>query len=206
MFRTLRAYTILDVFRLSRDVLITKLFYGRKVRKIRQPAYFLSKDLIFFGEKFTAGPNLRIEVLPQNRFKGKIVNQQCTPKVVFGKNVKLNNNVHIGCAYGITFGNNVLVGSNVLITDHNHGNYDDAKSILQHPDERDIHGKAIKIDDDVWLGENVCVLPGTILGKGTVVGAMSMVKGEFPPYSVIAGSPARILKIFNPQERAWEKQ
>lgn len=49
----------------------------------------------------------------------------------------------------------------------------------------------IKIDDDVWIGANTTVLDGAVIGKGVVIGANSLVKGNLKPYCVYAGNPLK---------------
>lgn len=53
----------------------------------------------------------------------------------------------------------------------------------------------IVVKDDVWIGENAIILSGVIIGQGAVVGAQSVVTKEVPPYAVVAGNPARIIKF-----------
>jgi maltose O-acetyltransferase len=50
------------------------------------------------------------------------------------------------------------------------------------------------IEDDVWLGANVTVLPGRRIGTGSIVAAGAIVASDVPPYSVVAGNPARVIK------------
>jgi acetyltransferase-like isoleucine patch superfamily enzyme len=52
----------------------------------------------------------------------------------------------------------------------------------------------ITIGNDVWLGAKVTILDGTVIGDGCIVAAGAVVKGEFPPRSIIAGVPARVVK------------
>ncbi len=52
----------------------------------------------------------------------------------------------------------------------------------------------IAIGDDAWLGVGVCVLDGARIGKGTVIGAGSVVTGDIPDYSIAIGVPARVVK------------
>ena len=51
----------------------------------------------------------------------------------------------------------------------------------------------VVIEDNVWLGDNVCVLPGVTIGKGSVIGANSVVTHSIPPYSIAVGTPAKIV-------------
>ena len=53
---------------------------------------------------------------------------------------------------------------------------------------------AVVIEDNVWLGDNVCVLSGITIGKGAIIGANSVVTHSIPPYSVAAGTPAKVIK------------
>lgn len=56
-------------------------------------------------------------------------------------------------------------------------------------------GGAVRIEDRVWIGTRAIILPGVHLGEGCVVGAGSVVTRSFPPYSVVAGVPARMIKM-----------
>jgi maltose O-acetyltransferase len=50
------------------------------------------------------------------------------------------------------------------------------------------------IEDDVWIGANVTVLPGRRIGTGSIVAAGAVVSADVPPFSVVAGNPARVIK------------
>jgi maltose O-acetyltransferase len=56
----------------------------------------------------------------------------------------------------------------------------------------------IVIEPDVWLGAGVVVLPGVTIGRGAVVGAQSVVTRDVPPLHVVAGQPARTIRILTP--------
>ena len=64
--------------------------------------------------------------------------------------------------------------------------------------DRDLDGAAearpIKLEADVWIGFEVCVLPGVTIGEGSIVGAKSVVYDDVPPYTIAAGNPARPIK------------
>jgi len=63
-----------------------------------------------------------------------------------------------------------------------------------------VNRKGIVIEDDCWVGGNATFLDGCHLGRGCVVAAGAVVRGEIPPYSVIAGVPARVIRSRLPQE------
>jgi acetyltransferase-like isoleucine patch superfamily enzyme len=56
------------------------------------------------------------------------------------------------------------------------------------------HTKSVVVEDDCWLGINVVVMSGIVIGKGVVVGANSVVTKDIAPYSVVAGAPAKVIK------------
>ena len=57
--------------------------------------------------------------------------------------------------------------------------------------------KAVVIEDDVWIGSRVTILPGVHIGEGCIVGASAVVTKSVPPYCIIAGNPAKIIKYRN---------
>lgn len=52
----------------------------------------------------------------------------------------------------------------------------------------------MRIENNVWIGDNVVVLPGCTIGEGSIVGANAVVTADIPPYSVAVGNPARVIK------------
>ena len=119
------------------------------------------------------------------------------PRIVIGDHCHLGAGAHVTSVRGITIGNNLLTGTNVLITDNAHG-ASERRWLDVHPESRPLYSKGeVAIGDNVWLGNNVCILPGTVIGNGVIVGANSVVTGVVPDYVVVAGSPARIVKHLN---------
>ncbi|WP_196886897.1 DapH/DapD/GlmU-related protein [Aureivirga sp. CE67] len=206
LIRLFKNYYMLDVFRMLRDMLLTKIFFPSSVRMIRQPAYIIGKKHIKFGQNFSSGNMLRLEVLDKN-FVRHNVDFDGKPELIFGDNITLNNNVHIGVLNKISIGANTLVASNVLIIDHNHGTYigDNQDSPLISPKDRKAIPKEVIIGKNVWISENVSILPGTIIGDGCIIGANSVVSGKFEENLIIAGTPARALKKFNDKTNSWER-
>lgn len=63
------------------------------------------------------------------------------------------------------------------------------------------HDAPVVIEDDVWCGANVTILKGVTIGRGSVVAAGAVVTKSFPPYSIIGGVPAKLIKMrFTPEE------
>lgn len=67
--------------------------------------------------------------------------------------------------------------------------------------ERNSRCKDVIIEDDVWLGSNVTILPGVTIGRGAFVGAGAVIRKSIPPYSVVIGNPQQIVGFnLSPEE------
>jgi len=177
----------------------TLLFYSNS-RLIRLPIEIRGASFIDLGKRLTTGRNCRIEVFTdESNYRNKEI------ILSFGNDITLNDNVHIAAKYSVKIGNNVLIASKVFITDHNHGNYEhDGSSTLIPPVERKLCGKPVIIEDNVWLGEFVVILPGVTIGKGSIIGAMSVVTKSIPPNSIAVGSPAKVIKEYDMVNSCWK--
>jgi acetyltransferase-like isoleucine patch superfamily enzyme len=91
-----------------------------------------------------------------------------------------------GC---VMFGNHFYSGIECLIITSNH-NYEGEKIPY---DETNI-SKTVTIDNFVWLGSRVMILPGTHIGEGAIIQGGSVVHGEIPPYAIAGGNPAKVFK------------
>ncbi|MGE6568339.1 acyltransferase [Shewanella vesiculosa] len=168
-------------------------FYKKLFKKcgsslcLMKPKSIVGYKCIFIGDNFFSFSGLQLEAFPS-------LDLSCDTKVTIGNNVSINYDCHIACINNIFIGNNVLIASRVYISDHSHG-LSDYSDIDIPPSQRIIHSKGpVIIEDNVWLGEGVVVLPGVTIGKGTIVGANSVVTRNLPPYTVCAGVPAKVLK------------
>jgi len=193
----LNKFGLLGSIRLIISYLYTKISYPQ-ARLIRLPFDIRNSRYIRIGKKFTTGFGCRIEAYPLSDD-----NKIC---ISIGDNVQINDYVHIGSIGSVSIGNNVLMASKIYITDHNHGSYDDFISDhpMSIPENRRAICKPVVIEDNVWLGESVCVLPGVTIGQGSVIGALSVVSKSIPPYSIAVGSPAKVVKQFNFKTNKWE--
>jgi acetyltransferase-like isoleucine patch superfamily enzyme len=66
--------------------------------------------------------------------------------------------------------------------------------------QADVPARPIHIGNNVWIGFDSCVLPGSNIGDGAIVGARSVVVEDVPPYTVVAGNPARVIRQLEPGE------
>jgi lipopolysaccharide O-acetyltransferase len=194
----LASYGFFGMLDMAFCVLTTKLRFPN-ARLVRRPAYIRGKRWIRVGAGFTTGRALRMEAFPAGR-SSRI-------RIDIGHHVQLNDNVHIAAVDRVQIGNHVLIASKVFISDHNHGAYSGAgqQSPLVPPAERVLDARPVSIEDNVWIGEFVSVLPGVRIGQGSVIGTMSVVTRDIPPFSIAVGSPARVIKQFNFATNCWER-
>lgn len=177
------------VDKLINAVISKRLKYLLKAKEIyiQRPVYILGYKYIKC-ESFSSCAGLRLECWDTYK------NYHYSPLLEIGHNVCFNFRCHIGVINHIKIGNNVLIGSNVLITDHSHGSTN-LSSLQLHPIDRKLISKGpVVIHDDVWIGENVSILPGTTIGQGAIIGANAVVTHDVPPYSIAIGNPATIIK------------
>lgn len=155
---------------------------------------------------YIIGNNLPISYKPLGKF-GKLFRYFCAKHFLeyVGKNVNiekgavLSNNIKIGDNSGIgvnafisphvTIGINVMMGSDCLFYTNNH-KFDKDKKIYNNYTEY----KPIIIEDNVWIGSRCIILPGVTIGKGSTIGAGSVVTKNVPAYTLAAGNPAKVLK------------
>lgn len=177
---------------------IRTLFVLKNARLIRFPFRVRGKQFIEVGDGLTTGFNCRLDAFNHNNLRGSLIK--------IGKNVEINDNVHIGAVENVTIGDNVLIASKVFITDHNHGNYSgkNVDNPLSIPKERPIYSKPVVIERNVWIGEFVSILPGVTIGEGSIIGTMSVVNKNIPPYSIAVGSPAKVIKRFDFELNEWK--
>jgi len=64
----------------------------------------------------------------------------------------------------------------------------------------------IVIEDEVWIGANVVIVAGVTVGKHSVIAAGSVVTKDVPPFSIVVGNPAKVLKYYNQETRQWERK
>lgn len=194
----LKIYGFFGVLQLAIFKIRSKFLFPNS-RLIRFPFRIRGKKFVKVGDNFTSGFNCRIDAFPLDNSRNLLIE--------IGNNVQINDNVHIASHKKIVIGNNVLIASKVFITDHNHGSYSGEvhDSPLVPPSERPLQLAQVVIKDNVWLGEYVSILPGVTIGEGAIIGTMSVVNRDVPPYTIAVGSPARVIKKYNFSTTKWEK-
>jgi acetyltransferase-like isoleucine patch superfamily enzyme len=102
----------------------------------------------------------------------------------------------------VTIGNDIMLAQNIVMSGLNHS-YEDISRPISHQKQST---SMITVEDEVWIGANAVIVAGVKVGKHSVIAAGSVVTKNVPPYSVVAGNPAKVLKAYNPETKQWERK
>lgn len=180
-------------------------FLCSKLLGLRYPSigkkFYLGWSSEIIGmQHIRVGNNVRILNRARIEVRDSYLGRTFTPQLLIGDNVVINDDCHIGVFNRVEIHNDVLIASKVYISDHSHGdtNYTD---MLLPPRLRPIVSKGpVIIEENVWLGEGVCILPNVRIGRNSVVGANAVVTKDIPPYSIAAGMPARVIRTVSDKQ------
>lgn len=155
-----------------------------------------SPECIYLGDKVGIGKDV---------FLGPVVSDNgitYNPKIIIGDGTWIGNHSSIAAIDKVEIGKNVLFAGYVHITDHSHG-YEN----IDIPMSRQplITKGPIIIEDQCWLGFSCEILSGVHIGRHSIIAARAVVTKDVPPYSIVAGNPARIVKQYNFETKKWEK-
>ena len=130
-------------------------------------------------------------------------------KLEIGNNTCIYRRTKIGSVNNVRIGSCVIISNHVHIYDNN--NHPVSSRVRREMCMGDFDGdawrwthslsKPIVIGDDVWIGEYSAILKGVTIGKGAVVGCRSVVTKDVPPFTIVAGNPARVVKVIPEDER-----
>ncbi|MCH2411683.1 MAG: acyltransferase [Acidimicrobiales bacterium] len=147
--------------------------------------YVFGERWIHIGEDTLIGSHVTLSA-------GMVPEQQMVtdPVVRIGDRCLIGRGSAIVGHLSIDIGADVFTGMNVYITAQNHG-YEDLDTPIgtQLPSE-----DPVTIGAASWIGSGAVILPGARIGRHVVVGANSVVRGEIPAYSVVVGSPGRVVR------------
>ena len=138
------------------------------------------KKSFLYGRGFTTGYSCRIEI------GGSLDNM----KLKIGDNCVIGDYAHIVANKSVTIGDNVLMASRVFISDTSHGSYKGDENDTppnSSPNERVLSYAGVVVGNDVWIGENACILPGVNIGNGCIEGSNAVVTKDVPDYGVVVG-------------------
>ena len=144
---------------------------------------------IYAGSMFDVGPRGQVSIGEYSMLNGATV--VCDQRVEIGAYATISWNVIFMDSYRMPLSpearrvvlERFMASRGPLLT---------RKQLIQPKGE--VAARPVRLCDNVWIGFDVCVLPGVTIGEGSVVGARSVVADDVPPYTVVAGNPARPIR------------
>lgn len=141
--------------------------------------------------------------------KGELLTFGHGGKITIGDYCFIGEQTRVWSGSAISIGDRVLISHNVNVFDNvahplnPKARHEQFKEIITtgHPRKIDLSDKPVVLCDDVWIGCMSIVMPGVTIGEGAIVGAGSVVTKDVPPYTIVAGNPARIIRELSPEER-----
>ena len=122
-----------------------------------------------------------------------------SPVLRIGDGCSIGRGTHVVAHRSVVIGDDVITGPNVYLTDQNHVYADPSVPIGQQWPADD----PVVVGAGSWIGAGAVVLPGTTLGRNTVVAAGAVVRGTFPDHAVLAGVPAKVVRRYDPTD-GWQ--
>lgn len=160
------------------------------------------------GKGTSIGNYARMDLMPYNNFavgEKCLIEDYATINNAVGP-VSIGDRSLIGLSAvvigPVEIGNDVMLAQHVVLSGLNHGYENIHMPIKDQP----ITTSKITIEDGAWLGANVVVTPGITIGKNAVVAGGSVVVKNVPPFSVVGGNPAKVLKRYCSKRENWIRQ
>jgi acetyltransferase-like isoleucine patch superfamily enzyme len=174
--------------------------------RIDLPRRIMNPERIYFGNNVFIGPGSllfamthypTVSMQPPDR---RLPVQHFDSKITIGSNVTATERLQIAACIEVSIGDDVMFASNIYINDAMHG-FEDANVPYKYQNLFRI--APIRINSGCWIGQNVVILPGVEIGKNSIIGANSVVTRSIPARSIAAGSPARVIKQWDPETDKW---
>lgn len=124
------------------------------------------------------------------------------PSLSIGDFTHIEQNAHIVCRHSVRIGHHVSIAANCAIVDVHHP-YKDVQNSAPIGLRTDEIIRPVEIGDYSFIGMFCVILPGTKIGRHCVIGAGSIVTRDIPDYCVASGSPARVIKTYDPMTGIW---
>lgn len=153
---------------------------------------------IYIGDSVYLGQDnwLNVSALPSGT----------TPVLIIGNGCKIGRRCMLSAKNRVCLEEDVLLGPGVLITDHSH-EFSDVNSPIY--TQGTTAGGTVRIERNCWLGFGaaiICTSGELVIGRNSVIGANSVVTQSVPPFCVVAGNPARIVRRYDSVSAQWLKE
>lgn len=190
----MNAYSYFKLYQRFLGILHTFLL-KTEIHYFGKGSRFLYGSFVFGGKYIVIGRNTIINKyvsITAQYVDGITCNEKCI--ISIGDNCGIGPYSQITGIKKISIGNGVLTGSHIFITDNSHGEFK-YEQLIQRPNLRPLVSKGeVIIGNNVWIGAKATILPGVHIGDGAIIGANAVVTHDVPAYSIVVGSPAKIIK------------
>ena len=171
-------------------IIASRLQGARNLRVFGCPVMITGGKHIHVGDNVEFCRLARIDAITYYPNTG----QQFNPVLKLANNGVVQVSCHIGCINRVEIGEYTTMGARTYITDHTHGTVE-PDDIKLPPRHRKLYSKGpVIIGKYVAIGEGCIILPGVTIGDNAVIGANAVVTKDVPPFSVVAGNPAKVIK------------
>ena len=180
----------------ARALLMTALWLRPRFGGIGLSTVMYSPRTLFNPNRVRIGAHCLVEAQSTFYAITQFGGQSFEPSITIGDRAYINHSFNITAANRVVIGNDVLIAFNVAIFDNNHGFTNVDMPIKQQPLR--VYPRGVEICDGAWIGANVFICGNVRIGRNAVVGANSVVKNDVPDHAIVAGNPARLLKMISP--------
>jgi len=190
------------------SIIRRSLNYFARIRMQKyRVALDIDKDTVASLWKIQTKNNNRLSIGENSICGTRIVFERDDAELILGDRSFIGDGV-VSVASSINIGNDVMIAWGTTISDHNSHSLvfsERANDVLRWLEGRkswdNVIIQPVVIQDKVWIGLHVIILSGIQIGEGAIVGAGSVVTKDVPPWTIVAGNPARIIREIPENER-----
>lgn len=153
-------------------------------------------------------PSATVRIGNDSLISGTLVVEAAASRIEIGNNVFIGGGALVDCLDQITIGDDVLISYQVIIMDSDNHSLRASERIgdlkrwrNQEYDWSRVNRAPVVIRSKAWIGARAIITKGVVVGEGAVVAAGSVVTKDVPPYTIVAGNPARVIRELGPDER-----
>lgn len=173
----------------AKSIIKTNLLWGYRLGKLGRRTV-LGKCLQIDTPK-SVYIGTRVTICDDFIFGNLALKENGNPIISIGDNCTILYRFQCNAKVSVKIGNGVLIASNVTIVDSDHVLSKAGPPPTINPKYKSI---PVEIEDNCWIGQNAVVLKGVKIGHHSIIGANTVVTKSFPPYSIIAGNPGKLIK------------